>query len=148
MKVVVHEGHYIKIVLCMHTIDQAIIKLPSYHKLSWAVVAYWIERRTCNPRLWVRISGPAGIVGGQFISTFNTTTDVSPLSMAPNPQLLPGRVCVHCVCVHYYVLNAEHKFRAWVTILGHMSLQIQINQLVQYPVALCLCRFLLLVQIM
>ncbi len=27
-----------------------------------AVVADWIERRTCNPRFWVRISAPAGIV--------------------------------------------------------------------------------------
>ncbi len=56
-----------------------------------------------------------------------------PLSKAPNPQLLPGRrsigcpllrVCVHCcVCVHLDGLNAEHKFRVWVTILGHTSLQ-------------------------
>ncbi len=113
MKVVVHEGHYIKIVLRMHTIDQAIIKLPSYHNLSRAVVAYWIERRTCNPRLWVRISGPAGIVGGQFISTFNTTTEVRPLSMAPNSQLLPGRVCVHyCVC-------GCVKCRAQIPSMGH-----------------------------
>ncbi len=71
-------------------------------------------------------------------STLNTTTEV-PLSKAPNPQLLPGcrsingcpllRVCVHgvCVCVHCYVctlggMNAEHKFRVWVTILGLTSL--------------------------
>ncbi len=26
------------------------------------VVAKWIERWTCDPRLWVRISAPAGIV--------------------------------------------------------------------------------------
>ncbi len=26
-----------------------------------------------------------------------------------------------CVCVHMDGLNAEHKFRVWVTILGHMS---------------------------
>ncbi len=65
------------------------------------------------------------------LSTFNTTTEVS-LSKAPNPQLLPGRrnmagVCVHgvcvftAVCVHLDGLNAEHKFRVWVTILGCMS---------------------------
>ncbi len=70
--------------------------------------------------------------------SLNTTTEV-PLSKAPNPQLLPGRhsingcpllrVCVHGVCVFTAVcvctldgLNAEHKFRVWVTILGHMSL--------------------------
>jgi len=70
------------------------------------------------------------------LSTFNTTTDV-PLSKTPNPQLLPGRrsingcpllrVCVHgvCVCsllcVHLGWVNALHKFRVWVTILGRMS---------------------------
>ncbi len=36
------------------------------------------------------------------LSTFNTTTEVRPLSKSPNPQLLPGRrsiVCPqNCVC--------------------------------------------------
>ncbi len=71
------------------------------------------------------------------LSTLNTTTEM-PLSKAPNPQLFPGRrsingcpllrVCVHGVCVFTDVcvctldgLNAEHKFRVWVTILGCMS---------------------------
>ncbi len=69
------------------------------------------------------------------LSTLNTMTEV-PLSKAPNPQLLPWQrsingcpllwVCVHGVCVHCCVctldgLNAEHKFRVWVTILGRMS---------------------------
>ncbi len=71
------------------------------------------------------------------LSTLNTTTEV-PLSKAPNPQLLPGhrsingcpllRVCVHGVCVCSLLcvcnldgINAEHKFRVWVTILGRMS---------------------------
>ncbi len=66
------------------------------------------------------------------LSTFNTTTEVRPLSKAPNPQLLPGRrringyqlprVCVYGVlCVFTAVgvrldgLNAEQKFRVWVT---------------------------------
>ncbi len=37
------------------------------------------------------------------------------------------RVCVHgvcvftAVCVHFGWVNADHKFREWVTILGHMS---------------------------
>ncbi len=59
------------------------------------------------------------------LSTLNTTIEV-PLNMAPNSQMLP--VCVHGVCVHCCVfvctldgLNAEHKFRVWVTIHGHMS---------------------------
>ncbi len=66
------------------------------------------------------------------LSTLNTTTEV-PLSKAPNPQLLPGRcstvlrvyvhgVCVFtAVCVHLIGINAEHKFRVWITILGHTS---------------------------
>ncbi len=70
------------------------------------------------------------------LSTLNTMTEV-PLSKAPNPQLLPGRcsingcpllrVCVRgvcgftAVCVYMDGLNAEHKFRVWVTKLGRMS---------------------------
>ncbi len=72
--------------------------------------------------------------------TFNTMTGV-PLSKTLNPQLLPGRrsingcpllrVCVHGVCVCVFTvcvcvctldgLNTEHKFRVWVTILGHVT---------------------------
>ncbi len=60
------------------------------------------------------------------LSTLNTTTQVKPLSKAPNPQLFPGcrsNMAAHCVCsrcVHYCVcahldgLNAELKFRVWV----------------------------------
>ncbi len=63
-------------------------------------------------------------------STFNTMTEV-PLSKAPNPQLFPGRRSINgypllrvCVTVCVFTadrLNAEHKFRVWVTILGCMS---------------------------
>ncbi len=70
------------------------------------------------------------------LSTLNTTTEVRPLSKAPNPQLLPGRnsnMAAHCsrcvftvcvcvftaVCVHLNGFNAEHKFQLWVTTLGH-----------------------------
>ncbi len=69
------------------------------------------------------------LVGGVTVqlslSTLNTTTEVRPLSKAPNPQLLPGRrsigcpllrvcvhgVCVFTVCVYLDGLNAEHKFQ-------------------------------------
>ncbi len=64
--------------------------------------------------------------------TLNTTTEV-PLSKAANPTAprapqhkwlptVPG-VCSRCVCVHCCVcaLWMVHKFRVWVTILGHMS---------------------------
>ncbi len=79
-------------------------------------------------------------------STFNTTTEVRPLSKALNPQLLPGRgsnMAAHCsgltvcvcvcvftaVCVHVDGLNAEYKFRVWVTILGHTSLHFTFTKL-------------------
>ncbi len=45
------------------------------------------------------------------------TTEVRPLSKAPNPQLLPGRRRVGCpllqVCVHLDGLNAENTFHCW-----------------------------------
>ncbi len=78
------------------------------------------------------------------LSTLNTTTEV-PLSKAPNPQLLPGRrsingypllqVCVFtavCVCT-LDGLNAEHKFRVWVTVLGCISRHLSHNfSLIQF----------------
>ncbi len=65
------------------------------------------------------------------LSTLNTMTEV-PLSKTSNPQLLPGRrsingcppgVCSQCVCT-LDGINAEHKFRVWVTIIGCMSLSL------------------------
>ncbi len=65
------------------------------------------------------------------LSTLNTTTEV-PLSKAPNPptaprapqhkwlHTAPGVCSLLCVCT-LDGLNAEHKFRVWVTILGRMS---------------------------
>ncbi len=69
--------------------------------------------------LWVQVSGPAGIVFGEWLtsslSTLNTTTEVRPLSKAPNPQLLPGRcsingcpllrVWIHSVCVYMFTTH-------------------------------------------
>ncbi len=44
------------------------------------------------------------------------TTEVRPLSKAPNPQLLPGHRSVSCpllqVCVHLDGLNAENTFHS------------------------------------
>ncbi len=77
------------------------------------------------------------------LSIFNTMTEVRPLSKALNPQLLPGCssigcpllwLCVHyCVCVHLDGLNAEHKFRVWVTIFGNMSFQNSIQDFKSIP---------------
>ncbi len=88
------------------------------------------------------------------LSTFNTMTEVRPLSKAPNPQLLPGRrsingcpllrVCVHGACVsvcslltavcgHLDGLNAEHKFWVWVTILGHTSCPVLSFPFLSFP---------------
>ncbi len=48
----------------------------------------------------------------------SSTTEVRPLSKAPNPQLLPGRRSVGCpllqVCVHLDGLNAENTFHCWL----------------------------------
>ncbi len=69
------------------------------------------------------------------------TTEVRPLSKAPIPQLLPGRrnMAAHCsrcvftaVSVHLDGLNAEDKFRVWVTILGHTPLPFP------FPLLFCL----------
>ncbi len=92
--------------------------------------------RESDSGLRVRVSGPAGIVGGGSectalsLSTLNTTTEV-PLSKASNPQLLPGRrsingcpqlqVCVHGVCV--FTAVCVHfgwvKCRAQIPSMGH-----------------------------
>ncbi len=47
-----------------------------------------------------------------------STTEVRPLSKAPNPQLLPRRRSVGYpllqVCVHLDGLNAENTFHCWL----------------------------------
>ncbi len=56
--------------------------------------------------MWVRISGPAGIVGGGGVSSFNTTTEVS-LSKTPNP-LLPGHFFLsHTRLYREYITSSE-----------------------------------------
>ncbi len=41
-----------------------------------------------------------------------STTEVSPLSKAPNPKLLPGRYNVGCPLLHLDGLNAENTFHS------------------------------------
>ncbi len=95
-----------------------------------------MDSRTSNPKVAASsLRSGRNCRRGEWItnalSTFNTMTEVRPLSKALNPQLLPGAAALaaHCsgcvfttVCVHLDGLNAEHKFWVGVTILGHMSL--------------------------
>ncbi len=80
-------------------------------------------------------SGNGGYVRNlDVLSTFNTTTEMRPFEQdnkpptaprAPQHKRLPtspGVCSLLCVCVHLDGLNAEHKFRIWVSILGHTSL--------------------------
>ncbi len=56
---------------------------------------------------------------------FDTTTETLEQGTEPPtaPRVCVHGVCVHGVCVHLDGLNAEHKFRVWVTtILGHTSI--------------------------
>ncbi len=94
----------------------------------------------------VRVSGPAGIVGGgsecpalsypqyhAWGETLEQGTEPPTAPRALQHKWLPTAtgVCSRCVCVCSRLtavcvctqdgLNAEHKFRVWVTILGHMS---------------------------
>ncbi len=41
-----------------------------------------------------------------------TTTEVRPLSKAPNPQLRPGGRIVGCPLLHFDGLNAENTFHS------------------------------------
>ncbi len=88
----------------------------------WYFVGKSLESWTPNLKVESLSLGPAGIVGGESkctftsarssaLSTFNTTTEV-PLSKAPNPQLLPGRVCAHFGWV---------KCRAQIPSMGHCT---------------------------
>ncbi len=87
----------------------------------------------------VRVSGPAGIVSGgsecPVLSTVNTTTEVRPLSKAPNSQLLPGRRsingcpltgCVFTVCVCVWCLFTTH---CCVCALGWVKCRAQIQSM-------------------
>ncbi len=55
--------------------------------------------------------------------TFEQDTEPPTVPRAPQQYGCPLlRVCVHSVYVHLDGLNAEHKFRVWVTKSGHTSL--------------------------
>ncbi len=66
------------------------------------------RKRSASVRTPLRISSPAAL----------TTTEVRPLSKAPNCQLLPGRCSIGCpllqVCVHLDGFNAENTFHCWL----------------------------------
>ncbi len=98
-----------------------------------------IESRTHNRKVASSIIGPSGIVGGGSECTAFSPPSIQRrgiLEQGTGTQsLLPGRRSIkwlptsRCVCVHWCVcalgwINAEHKFRVWVTILGCMSLSL------------------------
>ncbi len=90
-------------------------------------------------RLRVRISGPAGIEGGDCEWTALSPPSIPWLRCpwarhrTPNCSLGAGAMAAHCsgcvftvcvftaVCVHLDGLNAEDQFRVWVTILDNTS---------------------------
>ncbi len=84
---------------------------------------------TCNPKvLGSNLRSGRDCRWGEWItstlSTFNTMTEVRPLSKAPNPQLLPGRRSIGCpllqVYVHYCVCALGWvKCRAQIPSMGH-----------------------------
>ncbi len=86
--------------------------------------AQWIERWTCNPRLWVRISAPAGIVH-DWVETLEQGTEPPTAHQAPQRQLPTAP----CVCVLGWVKCREHIsllvilcIIVYVTNKAHLSL--------------------------
>ncbi len=53
------------------------------------------------------------VVGSSLGSGRKSTTEVRPLSSAPNPRLLPSCPLLQ-VCVHLDGLNAENTFHCWL----------------------------------
>ncbi len=102
------------------------------HLVGSPLVAQWLESRTRNRVNVQRSLHPQYQDWGALEQVTEPST--APRRRSINNCPLP-RVCVHgvcvcsllCVCVHCCVcahldgLNAEHKFRVWVTILGHIS---------------------------
>ncbi len=67
--------------------------------------------------------------------TLEQGTDPPTAPRAPQHGCPLLRVCVHCcVCVHLDGLNAEDKFRVWVTILGHTPLPFNVD-MIKYSAA-------------
>ncbi len=115
--------------------------------LSLLGIESWPNRVGLVPQRWrVRVSGLAGIAGGgsefPVLSPPSIPRPRCPWARHRTPNCSPGtaalaahfsgcvfmvcvcvRVCslLTAVCVHLDGLNAEHKFQAWVTILGHAS---------------------------
>ncbi len=110
------------------------------------------KRWTCIPRLWVRISARQEL----------STTEVRPLSKAPNPRLLPAPQCrlptapgavslgwVKCrehisllvmLCIIVYVTNKSH--------LSFISTFLSLSFLVIYLVPFLLIVFVILIPVL
>ncbi len=82
-------------------------------------------------RSWVGVSGPATIVGGgsectALSSTNNTTTEVRPLSKAPNPQLFPRR---HNMCAlgMGYMQSTHSEYRSPYLATRHLTFNFSLS---------------------
>ncbi len=101
------------------------LPLKSWPNSSWPKSCEFESRASRNCR-W----GSECTALSQYL---NTTTEV-PLSKALNSQLLTGCRSINgCPCSGCVFtldgINAEHKLRVWVTILGHTSLHFHLSQL-------------------
>ncbi len=106
-----------------------------------------VESQTHNWKVARSSLGPAGIVGGGSECTalsppsiprrgaLEQDTEPPTAPRAPQHKRLPTApwVCSRFVCVQCCVcalgwVNVEHEFRVWVTLLGCMSLSLQLIQ--------------------
>ncbi len=80
------------------------------------IMAKWLESWTRNRKVASLNLGLAGIAGGGSECTAS--------EQGTEPPTAPGLRSINgcpLLCVHFGWVNAEHEFRVWVTILGHMS---------------------------
>ncbi len=113
-----------------------------------------VESQTHNRKVASSSLGPSGIVGGGSECTalsprqsaLEQGTEPPTAPRAPQHKWLPTApgVCVHCcVCALGWV-NADHKFRVWVSILGCMSHPFHFQVTPSFPSFTCKIVFCLL----
>ncbi len=117
-----------------HKVDTNLDSLHKHTCFSYTATVVWIGRWTCNLRLWVRISAPAGIVH-DWGETFEQGTEPPTALRAPHCRLPTAP----SVCALGWVKCREHiSLLVILCIIVYVTNKAQLFYMLLLGLALCL----------